>query len=407
MKHTLWTKNFTILTLGTVVSALGGAAMNIALSLVVFDNTDSTLATGVFSAVSMIPSVLLPILLAPRIDSRPRTPVIVRLDALSGAFYLLFGAYILSAGFSYTAYLLFGLLTGGIGAVYSTAYSALYPTLIPEGFLQKGYAISSIIYPTATVVMAPVAALVYTRLGIHVLYFAEGVMLLVASAFESRIRVQERVEERQKFSFRAYGSELTAGFRYLRKEKGIRSLYAYMTVTNAVSNGGNLMTMTYFQTAPLLTTAMYSLLISAETLGRMLGGLVHYAVKIPAKRRFPMAASVYFTYEAMDGILLFLPYVGMIANRFLCGFLGVNSATLRETAVQHHLPDTMRARIGSLLNVAIMAGVLLVQLLAGALGEVLPYRTVSVILAGTGFLACWLLVIRNRQSIRTLMEEEC
>ena len=86
---------------------------------------------------------------------------------------------------------------------------------------------------------------------------------------------------------------------------------------------------------------------------------------------------------------------------FLCGFLGVNSATLRETAVQRHLPDEMRARVSSLLSVAVTAGVLLVQVLAGALGEVLPYRAVSVLLALCGLLGVFAFVVRRRAAIRS------
>ena len=43
MPRTLWTRNFTIITLGTVISAIGGVAISFALSFVVFDNTGSTL----------------------------------------------------------------------------------------------------------------------------------------------------------------------------------------------------------------------------------------------------------------------------------------------------------------------------------------------------------------------------
>ena len=35
MRQTLWTKNFTIITLGTVISAIGGVAMSFALGFVV------------------------------------------------------------------------------------------------------------------------------------------------------------------------------------------------------------------------------------------------------------------------------------------------------------------------------------------------------------------------------------
>ena len=98
-KQTLWTKNFTIITLGTIISCIGGVAMNFALSFVVFDNSKSTLLMGIFSAISMIPTVILPIIISPYLDRFKRNPVIVGLDFLNGLLYLCFGFFILKAGF--------------------------------------------------------------------------------------------------------------------------------------------------------------------------------------------------------------------------------------------------------------------------------------------------------------------
>ena len=39
MKKTLWSHDFIIITLGTLISAIGSTAMSFALSLVVFDHT--------------------------------------------------------------------------------------------------------------------------------------------------------------------------------------------------------------------------------------------------------------------------------------------------------------------------------------------------------------------------------
>jgi MFS family permease len=402
-KPTLWTKNFTIITWGTVISATGGTAMNLALGLVVFDNTGSPFMTGLFEAVSILPTVILPVLLSPYIDSHSRKNMIVWLDGAAALVALCFAVVVTLNGFTFTYYLMYGVLAGAIGSVYGTAYQALYPDLIPEGFMQKGYSISSLIYPTMTVVIVPVAAIVYTNFGIEYLIYAQSLLLAVACAFETQIRVEEKhICEKMRFDFKAYLDRLTGGFKYLKNEKGVRSLYAYMAVTNAAGSGTNLMTLSFYQSSPVLTTAMYSLLISAETLGRMLGGIVHYFAKIPPNRRYKIAESVYITYDLFDGILLFLPFYGMAANRFICGFLGVNSATLRETAIQNYLPPDIRGRVSSLLNVTISAGVMLMQLIAGALGEIMPYRAVAVLCASLALTSVFLLVRRNRTSIEAL-----
>lgn len=55
MKQTLWSKNYILMITGTFLSALGGVGLNIAFGLVIFDNTQSTLMSAIFTAITMIP----------------------------------------------------------------------------------------------------------------------------------------------------------------------------------------------------------------------------------------------------------------------------------------------------------------------------------------------------------------
>lgn len=403
---TLWTKDFTIITLGTVISAIGGAAMSFALSLVVFDNTASTWLSGIFAAITLFPSVLLPILAAPYVDRHSRKRIIVALDACSGVLYLLFAGYLFCHTFSYGIYLLFGVLTSSIGVVYSQAYNSLYPDLIPEGFAQKGYSVSSVIYPTVTTLITPIAAIIYQEWGMAVILFVEGILLLLAAFFESFLttdRIDRPIQMRQ--GFRGYFEEMLGGLHYLKQEKGVRSIYTYMAITNANSSGNTLMTMAYFQSNSLLGTAKYSLLLSAEMIGRMVGGVLHYFLKIPPEKRYAITEKVYLIYETLDGVMLLLAYPLMLVVRFLCGFLGVNSATLRESAVQKYLPPDIRARVGALFSVLIAVAQMLVRLAVGAVGEVLSYWLVNLVIGGIGIAAVFLIVIRHRREIAAIYNE--
>lgn len=410
MRKTLWNRNFTIITLGTLISAIGGVAMQLALSLVVFDRTESSWLSGLFAAASVLPSVTLPFFLSPLIDRCNKKRMIVTLDYLSGVLYLLFLCYVESVGFRYGAYVLFSFVTGCIGAIYGLTYSCWYPDLIPKGFEQKGYSVSSLIYPLTTALVTPLAAIVYERWGVACLFLTEGLLLLTAATFEAFIlwkhmpaeKKQQTLGQRTKDYFR----DLTEGLRYLKREKGIRSIYLYMSVTNAAGNGNYLMNMAHFRSTPGLTTAMYSLLTSAETVGRTVGGLFHYAVKIPRQQRYRLTVLVYAVYEICDGALLFLTWPVMLVLRFVCGFLGVNTATLREAAVQSYLPPDIRARVMGLFNVCASLGMLISQPLAGALGEVLPYRYVSLLFAALAGLCMVLVIVRNRDEVRKIYEFE-
>ena len=90
--------------------------------------------------------------------------------------YALAGLYLLSHAFSYTAYLGFSLLLSLLGAFDSLAYNSLYPNLIPEGCEQKGFSVGAMLYPIVTVVVTPLAAVLYERLGVALLLVGQGAL---------------------------------------------------------------------------------------------------------------------------------------------------------------------------------------------------------------------------------------
>lgn len=416
----IWTKDFSIITIGTIISAIGGTAINLAMSLVVFDETASTWLTGVLTAASYLPGILLPFFFAPYIDSHNRKNIMVTLDFLSSIFYLLFYLYVRNYSFSYEIYLLFCLLTGGIGAIYSLNYEAFYPELIEKGMEQKGYAISSLIYPSITALITPVAAVVYGNYGIEWIILGEGILLFLAAGCECfitniDIHRKKKYREKENSGFRKkekreylkeYKEELLGGVCYLKKEKGVRNIYLYMMSVNAIGEGNRLMTLAYFQSSNYLTTAMYSFLISAETIGRMLGGIGHYFIKIPVKKRYKITEKVYQIYEILDGTMLFVAYPVMIVFRFICGFLGVNTATLRQAAVQNYIPSQIRARVNGLFQVLISIGMMIIPLLTGALGEIISYPVISLLLGIISLFLIYQLIIKNQTEIRKVYEKE-
>ena len=83
-KHTLWSRNYTLLMLATTFGAAGGIASSYALSFLVFDETGSTLATGLLAVLQIVPHFLVPTLIAPWLDRRPRKPFLVGGDLIGG-----------------------------------------------------------------------------------------------------------------------------------------------------------------------------------------------------------------------------------------------------------------------------------------------------------------------------------
>lgn len=403
-RRNVWSKDFTLITAGTVISAIAGQTISLPLSLMVFDQTQSALLSAIMFVSSMLPNFVLPLFVAPLIDRCNKKRTIVTLDYLTGAFYLLAAAIVSQTGFNYQLFVFFSLIAGSIGSIYQLTYTAWYPDLIPAGFEQQGFAVSSSIYPTVIMVMSPVAAWLYKMYPFHLLLVVIGFLCLAAATIELFISNRGLRKREGKLRWQDYFADCKAGIAYLRREKGLRNIYSYIAITGGVATGNHLMIQAHFQTVNFLTVTMLAFLRTAETLGRMLGGLVQYAVNIKPQRRYGITKFVYITYETLDLLLLFMPYPAMVANRFICGVLGMTSYTLRETSVMSYLPPDMRAKVNAVFNVATSFSTIIFQLGTGYVGDLLGFRKTVVLFTGLSMLAFFAFIVLPTAANRQVYE---
>lgn len=401
----LWTKDFSCITLATVLSAIGGEAMTLPVSLLVFDETQSAFLSSLVMICGILPDVLLPIFIAPFIDKAGKKKWILGMDLMLAAVYASMGFWVGRHTFHFLLYLLFTLTVGTISVIYRLAYASWYPDLIPRGMEQKGYAVSSTLYPTVIIVMSPIAAFLYENLTIDRIFFLVTGITLCSVMTEILIRETKKAAA-SSYTLRQYCTDIREGFSFLKKEKGIRNIYANMSVMQGTANGLSIITQVYFQTQPYLGATMLGFLISSEMAGRLLGGLLQYKKEVPVNKRYPFTKAVYLIYSLADMALLFLPYPAMLANRFFCGSLGICSATIRESAVQSYLPEQMRARVNAFFNVLFAVGGVAFQFLAGALWQFIPYRAVAVLLGGMAVGSVFLFIVLPAADNRPVYEAE-
>ena len=390
------------------MGTLGSIAGGFALSFLVFDETGSTLASALIVAIQLVPYLLLPILIAPLMDRLPRKAFLVAGDVANAILLAGMGIWLLFFEFSYVGYLAVSLLLSCLGAIDELAFTSIYPELIPKGAEQKGYAVSSMLYPVLKVILTPLAAVLLDAIGVAWILIAQSVLSLAAAITESFIHAEQTKRERNMpYSLRAWGEDILEAVRYLKKERGLRSIFGYMAVTNGVSDGFSPILVAFFRTFPGFTAAMYSAFSVVEFVGRTIGSAMQYKVKIPAKKKFGFTFFVYQFYEAMDMGLLWLPYPFMLINRGICGFLGSNSAILRNAAVQRYIPEKLRSRVNAFNGVLLTIGSSIFSLLMGSLGELLDYRLCVTIGGAVAMLACWLLIWCRRGNVREVYEIDC
>lgn len=405
MQNKLWTKNFTLLIIATTLGSIGSIAGGFALSFLVYDETGSTLASALILAAQLIPGFLIPTFFAPWMDRFPRKPFLVAGDFVNGIMYGLAGFYLLNQPFSYLGYLGYSLLLACLGSFDSLAYQSFYPNLITKGMEGKGYAVSGMLYPVLSVLMMPLSAILMDTIGVAWILIGQGFLSVLAAITESFIKITEKKRlKEQKYSINIWWHDLKEGLFYLKKEKGLHAIYCYLAVTNGVAKGYGPLMIAFFRTMPGMTSFMYAMFSIAEFLGRSVGGLFCYHVEIDKKKKYSFAFSVYNIYEIMDMFLLWLPYPLMLLNRGICGFLGINSATLREASVQSYIPDEYRARVNAFSNVMILALSSIFSLIIGALGEIMDFRHCMTLCAAFTLVTCWITVGLRRKEVSKIYE---
>jgi MFS family permease len=369
---------------------------------VVFAETQSTTLSAILGALFMVPQFVLPLVIGPVIDRHNPLKVLVKNEVLLALLFFAAAAFTYFWGFNYILYMVFSVLISAFGVVSQLASSSVIPQIMARENYVRGNAILNVIYPLCSVAIAPIAMKLFDLYGMPLILAAYGVTSLIDAALESRIDAKFEYIEAEKTSLKEYGVDLRDGFRYFAKDPAIRSVFLLFALVMFADSSGSVLTYPFFNTSATLTNDQFALMTSIRSAGYMLGGFLHYFIKIPSKKRFTIAIAVYFAFVLLDGAFFFMPFVLMCISRFLLGLLGMNSANIRVSAVQSHVPNQMRAKTNALFSVMTSATMMIGQLLAGALGEFAPYWLIQVAFQVVYLLGILLFALPKRNKVDEL-----
>lgn len=415
-KAGLWTRDFTIITIGSLVSMVGNMLSGFAISIMVLDMTESTFLYVLFNVCWRLPDLVVPLLAGPYLDRVSRKRVIYCLDFLSAAIYLGLFLVLRTGWFNFTVMLLCCMFIGAIGSVYGVAYDSFYPNLISEGNHSKAYSISSVMMDLSALVY-PLAPVLYDVLGIAPLFALTAVSFLIAACFEVSIRYKEtHVEQASptdgKGALRQFRQDFREGMEYIRGEKGLLAITLYFMVSGFAGGTGELYLPFFRNNAelfafwPVAAATLYAVITNFSVVGRLIGGVIHYKVKLPTEKKFAIALTVYTVRAVMDGITLWLPVPLMALLLLLTGLFSVTSYNIRIAATQTYIPDGKRARFNGTFQMLCALGSVAGSLTAGGLAEVMPERWAIMLLAGVGLLGVYVFMYRGRKHVAAIYNRE-
>lgn len=406
-KNPLWTRNFTIITVGSAVSLFGTVISGFASGLLILDFTESVFLFSLFMIATTIPSIIVPTIVGPLLDKFSRRRTIYLLDFSSAAIYMTFGIILSKGMITYPLLLTGCILLGSINATYRVAFESLYPMLVTEGNMAKAYSVSSTL-DSLIMVLTPVSIFLYHNIGISKLYMLDAVFFLIAALFEMQIQVEEtyKVKKEETFGLKQYGTTFVEGMKYLWSEKGLLFIALYFFFSSLDGGAGQVVGLPYFRERFTNGDYIFIFIQGGSVVGRVIAGAFHYKFKIPKEKKFNITIFVYSTITILFAAYLFVPIPIMILMMFITGVLSMTSYNIRISTTQSYVPNEKKGRFNGAFQVISTTGSLLGQFFAGLMADHMDKRMVIVIFAILDFIMIWTIMYRGRHEVKKIYNQD-
>lgn len=433
----LWSKNFTILTLGSFVSMLGNSVSGYIISLMIFDMTGSVFLFSVFTVSFYLPKMLFSMFAGAYMDRFSRKKVIYTLDFISAFLYSVVFLILLFELNFYWLFLILVLIVGSINGIYEVAFNSLFPNTISKDIYSRAYAVSSMIQPLA-LCMIPVASLVYYNAGSAApLFVFNAIAFLTAAIFETRMDcVENHIQSKENhLTFKAYKKDIKEGFTYTASDKGLMAITLYFCIMNFASGAYGTLALPFFKSSPehfanpqvqfpLLfpvlgeklqgileylcndTATLYTFVMAFGVAGRLIGGLFQYRLKYSHKARFTVSVLCCLIIALLDMLMLYLPARFIMLCCLMTGLLSIAVYNIRLSTTQAYVSDEKRARFVSFFEMMFACGNILGQILSGVLGEFIHGRYIISAFNIINLIALFAVIVANAKSVKKIYNIE-
>ena len=212
-------KNFTLAFLGALVSNLGSILYSFAVSFYILELTNNNaFIQGLYLATGGIVYVLITLFGGVISDRFHKGKIMFICDYAKGgmliAFTLLLMLVIQDANAKVAVLFAIAVISNIIAAIFSPAASSLLPHIVPEKSFQQGQSYYSLMQSSLGILGVILAAVLYSALDIHVLFFIVGGCYVLSGVSEMFINYEYKKRE-NKLTVKQVFSDIGDGVKYI------------------------------------------------------------------------------------------------------------------------------------------------------------------------------------------------
>ena len=381
----LFSRDFTLMVIGQIISLLGNAVLRFALPLQVLDATGSAAAFGGVLALSMVPVLLCSPLGGVLADRVPRQRIMWGLDfstaALAAGYGLLF-----AGGHSVAAVGGMMVLLSAIQALYQPAVQASIPVLVAEEHLPAANGVVAQVQALSSLLGPILGGVLYGWVGLAPIVWVGAACFFGSAVMELFLRIPFRRREDGGAPLAAVGRDLRdAGVFLVREQPGLLRVLALIALINLFLVG-----LPYLIKITLgLSSQLYSFAEAALSLGSILGGMLSGAALgrtgLRGAWRFLLGTALSLLPIALALVLGLPPLAayGVILAAVLAGMACAMLFTVAaQTYLQRATPPHLLGKVAAFVSAISTCAMPLGQALYGVLFQAFQARAWVVVLLG-------------------------
>lgn len=220
MNQKLFSKDFTLVVIGQIISLFGNATLRFALPLYLLNLTGSSALYGTVMACAFLPTILLsPVggIIADRVNKRN---VMVILDFFTAAVILAFS--VLMHGVNLVVLLTVTLMIlYGIAGAYQPSVQASIPALVKQDNIMAANSIVNTISSFASLMGPVLGGILYSAYGIQPVLIVCMICFVLSAVMEIFIQIPFQRQDATGSIWQIVKNDFTESFRFIRKEKPV------------------------------------------------------------------------------------------------------------------------------------------------------------------------------------------
>ncbi len=387
-------RSFSLIWAGKAISNLGDQLRTIALIWLVKDLTGSALAMGTVGVCAVAPYLVFGMFGGALVDLVDRKKVMVYSDVFRAVLTLAVPALLLTGHLQFWHICVAAVVLSSISAFFNPAMMAALPNLVPSEQLLAANSLNSLTMQTTMVAGPALGGMIVGLAGTAPALFLDSISFVISAACVFLATVPENpAASSAKVDVKTVVGGVSEGLRFIFDYKLLLAIVLVAIGLNFVGVPLEILLAIHVDKAWGAGAAGYGAINSAYAAGAVLGTLAVGLVVSRIKRDDVIWGAVFIQGLAMFGLAFGTSLLQGIAVMVVVGVLNSLVNIPLNTWAQQIVPDRVRGRVFSAIEVSASAAVPLALALAGsaadAFGTARLFAIIAAATAAGGLVMKW------------------